>query len=190
MQGELSVDGARSQTNIKGIAFGTGYSIYAGTILPAIENATDSVILVTCFWAASRTRDALNESLLKLSNNALLKGKKVRVRIGFSSSSLFQKLFHTASPEGKIYDPLTRHSKLGLPRQNELANLDLEIKSIFFLPFSVWHPKFVIVDGKEVFLPSCNVSWEVCYIFASCPHKLFRSTISLGLLHLGDGPAD
>lgn len=28
-------------------------------------------------------------------------------------------------------------------------------------PFSVWHPKFVIIDDNEVFLPSCNVSWEV-----------------------------
>jgi hypothetical protein len=92
----------------------------------------------------------------------LQRGKKVKVRIGFSSSSLFQKLFHTSSPEGKIYASSTWHSKLGLPEPQSLAGLDLEVKSVFFLPFSVWHPKFVIVDNKEVFLPSCNVSWEVC----------------------------
>lgn len=122
-----------SRTSVRGIAFGTGYRIFKENILPAVEAATESVTLVTCFWAASRTRDALNESLLILSNNALKRGRKVRVRICFSSSSLFQKLFHTASPEGKTYPSSTWHSKLGLPEQHDLGGLDLEVKSIFFL---------------------------------------------------------
>ncbi|CZT22273.1 uncharacterized protein RCC_08142 [Ramularia collo-cygni] len=147
-----------SQCSVGGITFGTGYSVFR-SILPAIEQATESVTLVTCFWAASPTRDALNESLLILSDKALQRGKKARVRICFSSSSFFQKLFHTSSPDGKTYPPSVWHSKLGLP-EHGLEGLDLEVKSIFFLPFSVWHPKFVIIDDNEVFLPSCNVSWE------------------------------
>lgn len=121
---------------------------------------------VTCFWAASRTRDALRDSLLRLSDNSIKRGKKVTVRINFSSSSLLQKLFHTTSPKGKTYAPSTWQSQLGLPAQHDLAGLDFEVKSSFFLPFSVWHPKFVIIDETEVFLPSCNVSWEVC---SPCP---------------------
>jgi phosphatidylserine/phosphatidylglycerophosphate/cardiolipin synthase-like enzyme len=38
--------------------------------------------------------------------------------------------------------------------------LDLKIKSVFLLPFSVMHPKFMIIDRKTVVLPSCNISWE------------------------------
>lgn len=106
--------------------------------------------------------------------------KKIKVRIGFSSSSVWQKLTHTSCKEGKVYSGEEVFGKKGLltpvsssssssaaaekeekEKEKELwRGLDLEIKSIFFLPFSVWHPKFVIVDRKEVWLPSCNVSWE------------------------------
>lgn len=147
------------------LTFGTGHDIYTSTLLPAIESATEEVLLITCFWASSPTLDALNTSLLKLNKTALQCGndgspKKIRVRIGFSSCSLIQKLFHTASPEGRTYRPEEWSKKLGLPRPEELTGLDLEVKSIFFLPFSVWHPKFVVIDRKRGFLPSCNVSWE------------------------------
>jgi phosphatidylserine/phosphatidylglycerophosphate/cardiolipin synthase-like enzyme len=146
--------------NIHSVTFGTGHQIYTSTILPAIEKARKEVILVTCFWAASSTRDALNSTLLKLNTTAIERGHRVKVRIGFSSSSLSQKLFHTSSPAGHTYSPLEWSTRLGLPPPDQLRGLDFEIKSIFFLPFSVWHPKFVIVDNRRVFLPSCNVSWE------------------------------
>lgn len=107
--------------------------------------------------------------------------KKIKVRIGFSSSSVWQKLTHTSSKKGRVYSGEEVFGKRGLlspssslsssssaekeerekeeEKEQELwRGLDLEIKSIFFLPFSVWHPKFVIVDRKEVWLPSCNVS--------------------------------
>lgn len=149
-----------TSSNVHTLTFGTGYSISTSTLLPAIETAQKEVILITCFWAASQTRDALNESLLKLSSSALQRGTKVKVWIGFSSSGLFQKLFHTTSPAGRTYAPREWMGKLGLPGEEDLTGLDLEVKSIFFSPFSVWHPKFVIIDQKRVFLPSCNVSWE------------------------------
>ncbi|KAM3425371.1 hypothetical protein BST61_g7317 [Cercospora zeina] len=155
--------------NIRSLTFGTGYQIFTSSILPAIESAQEEVILITCFWASSPTRSALNDTLLKLSAKALARTtssdrsssiKRIRVRIGFSSSSLFQKLFHTSSPSGKVYPPTEWSTKLGLPAAENLEGIDLEVKSIFFLPFSVWHPKFVVIDRKEVFVPSCNVSWE------------------------------
>lgn len=85
---------------------------------------------------------------------------KIRVRLCFSSRSLWQKLFHTTSPKGERYPPSTWVSKLGLPALDQLQGLDLQIKSLFFLPFSVLHPKYVIVDRRVALLPSCNVSWE------------------------------
>ncbi|KAF2211738.1 hypothetical protein CERZMDRAFT_42567 [Cercospora zeae-maydis SCOH1-5] len=157
--------------NIRSLTFGTGHQIFTSSILPAIESAQEEVILITCFWASSPTRDALNDTLLKLSAKALTRTspsnpsppssiKRIKVRIGFSSSSLYQKLSHTSSPAGQIYSPSEWSTKLGLPAPEDLEGIDLEVKSIFFLPFSVWHPKFVVIDRKEVFLPSCNVSWE------------------------------
>ncbi|KAK3079355.1 hypothetical protein LTS18_005065 [Coniosporium uncinatum] len=139
---------------------GTGLSIYTSTLLPAIESATREIILVTCFWAASPTLSALVASLRRLSATVLRDGReRVKVRMCFSSSSLLQKLFHTSSLRGRVWSP-EEWMKLGLPREDELPGLDVSVKSMFVRPFSVMHPKFLVVDGSRVWVPSCNVSWE------------------------------
>ncbi|KAF1989552.1 phospholipase D/nuclease [Aulographum hederae CBS 113979] len=142
-------------------SIGTGESIFK-TILPALEKAESDIIFVTCFWAVSPSLELLSDSLRKLSSRVLARGdgSKVRVRICFSSRSLWQKLFHTASRSGFVYRPGTWAAKLKLPVPEELGGLDLEVKSLFVKPFSVMHPKFVVVDRKNVWVPSCNVSWE------------------------------
>lgn len=150
------------------VTFGTGLQIFQNDLLPAIEAAQHEIILVTCFWADSATRQALGDSLLKLGREAQEQQRRIRVRIGFSSTSLLQKLTQHGS---RLYNPTEWHTKLGLPRElADLSALDLEITSIFYLPFSVWHPKFVIIDRRSAFLPSCNVSWEewfeVCITFS------------------------
>ena len=147
----------------KSFTLGTGASIYASTFLPALESANSEVILTTCFWAPSSTLSALSSSLLCLNTSslALYGGRsKIRVFICLSSRSLLQKLFHTSSPKGYAYPPSTWSSKLGLPPAEDLPGLEIVVKSLFFRPFSVLHSKYLIVDRKRVFLPSCNVSWE------------------------------
>ncbi|KAF1353058.1 phospholipase D/nuclease [Lizonia empirigonia] len=139
---------------------GTGSSIYERISL-LLEKTEQELILVTCFWASSVSRDSLNAVLRNLSNKAIRRGtEKIRVRICFSSSSVFQKLFHKQSASGQTYPASVWVKKFGLPDPSELGGLDLKIKSVFILPFSVMHPKFIIVDRQVVVLPSCNVSWE------------------------------
>nr|POF01377.1 hypothetical protein CFP56_21325 [Quercus suber] len=149
-----------STCDINAIVLGTGHNVYETSIIPAIRQARTEVILVTCFWARSTTLHMLNDALCHLSARALQNDTKIKVRICFSSSSLFQKLLHTSSLEGHTYKHDTLQSELGLPGLELLQGLDLEVKSMFVLPFSVMHPKFVLVDRQQVFLPSCNVSWE------------------------------
>jgi phosphatidylserine/phosphatidylglycerophosphate/cardiolipin synthase-like enzyme len=146
-------------SNIHTVNLGTGNRILA-SLLPALENAESEVIFVTCYWAASESLNRICDSLRKLSARAVTQGRRIRVRICFSSSGLLQKLFHTQSATGKIYEPGEWSKALGLPGPDELEGLDLQIKSIFLLPISIIHPKFVIIDRKKAFLPSCNVSWE------------------------------
>ncbi|PNY25358.1 Uncharacterized protein TCAP_04702 [Tolypocladium capitatum] len=143
---------------------GTGYSIYTRALLPAIAAAKHSVHFVTCYWAASPTLDAVRETLLQLaSSRAQHQGavSPLRVTIGFSSRGLLQKLFHTSSRDGHIYPP-AQWVRLGLPDEPTLRRrgIDMTVKSLFFTPLSVMHPKYVIVDGTRAFVPSCNVSWE------------------------------
>jgi len=49
---------------------------------------------------------------------------------------------------------------MGLPAPDELLGLEMVVKMVFVRPFSVMHPKFVLVDRQRAFMPSCNVSWE------------------------------
>lgn len=142
---------------------GTGYSIYRQALIPAILSAKHSVHLVTCFWAESPTLDAIGEALLSLSNTRSQQNNlpPLRITVGFSSWGLFQKLLHTASTDGCVYPP-SEWAKLGLPTEATLkrGSIDLTVKTLFFTPFSVMHPKYLIIDNTTAWVPSCNVSWE------------------------------
>ncbi|KAH7141416.1 phospholipase D [Dactylonectria estremocensis] len=158
-----NVDSLITTSIPKALYVGTGYSIYTRALLPAILTAKHSVQLITCYWAASPSLDSICATLLQLAlTRAQAKSlPPLRISIGFSSQGLFQKLFHTSSREGYVYPP-SRWPELGLPDEDVFVKggIELTVKSIFFTPFSVMHPKFVIVDGARAWVPSCNVSWE------------------------------
>ena len=160
-------------STIENFTTGIGEDIFMNAIIPVILSATQEIILVTCFWAPSPSLTRLSAALVELSSRQLAQGlPKIRVRLCLSSRSLFQKLFHTSNRKGQEYLPSTWASKLGFPTPDRLQGLDLRVKSLFFLPFSVLHPKFVIVDRRVALLPSCNVSWETwleCCIKISGP---------------------
>ena len=156
-----------SSANIGDISLGIGEHVL-GTYENSVRSAQSEVIIVTCFWAKSRSQEQLCASLVALADRAIAEGRLVLVKLCFSSLSLWQKLTHTRSLDGQMYDPRTWISKFGLPDEGTLLKegpagsigVDLSVKSIFVAPFSVMHPKFFIIDRKEVLLPSCNVSWE------------------------------
>jgi len=139
---------------------GTGSQVLS-CALSSCAATTHELIIVTCFWAKSKSQQDVARLLRNLSKKALSSGTgtKIRVRLCFSSISVFQKLFQTSSLDGKDYPPST-WLKMGLPAPDEISGLDLVVKSIFVRPFSVMHPKFIIVDRQRAFVPSCNVSWE------------------------------
>ncbi len=146
-------------------SLGTGASIYGNALLPAILSAKREVVLVTCYWARSKTLAALREALEHVAEHRRRHGgdgRRLRIRICLSSAGLFQKLFHPSSRDGYVYPPSLWSGKLGLPEPSvlEAARIDLSVKSLFFLPFSIMHPKFLIVDRERAWLPSCNLSWE------------------------------
>lgn len=169
----LEEDLLATQCEPRSFQLGTGASIFTECLLPAITSARHEIIFVTCFWAPSKTLTALCDALTKLAahrrtliQDALSKGSTtlppLRVRICLSSRSLLQKLLHPQSRDGYVYPPSSWPKKLGLPEAALLdaGGIHLHVKSLFFLPFSVMHPKFVIIDRQRGFVPSCNVSWE------------------------------
>ncbi len=151
-----------AEISLADFTVGSAIDIYASKVLPALESAQYEILFVTCFWARSASLEKLCSTLLKLSARVRSQSSgtpKLRIRLCFSSRSATQKLFHTSSVNGYIYPP-SKWRLLGLPPPEDLEGLDLQVKSLFVLPFSVMHPKFVIIDRKRVLLPSCNLSWE------------------------------
>ena len=138
---------------------GTGEQILSN-IFDAFHAVQHEILFVTCFWAQSASQAAFASALRALSARAVASNRRIRVRIGFSSSSLWQKLTQTSSLSGKDYPQSTWPGTFGLPDAEELRGLDISICSIFVWPLSVMHSKFVICDRERLFLPSCNVSWE------------------------------
>ncbi|KAL1888005.1 hypothetical protein Cpir12675_006339 [Ceratocystis pirilliformis] len=155
------------------ITTGTGASIFKETLLPALSQARREIILVTCFWAESETLKSLRETLENMAARREAERtrwgaaqrqnpeNRLRISLCFSSSGVLQKLLHPQSTRGRVYQP-KEWQGLGLPSADTLSRggIDLTVKSLFFLPFSVMHPKFLLVDRERAWMPSCNISWE------------------------------
>ena len=155
------------------MATGCGLDIFTGTLAPAIASARHEILFVTCFLAnLSPSLAALSDALRALAavraGSSSATKRPLRIRIGFSSRSLWQRLFHTFSRDGHVYSPDSWVSVLGLPDPEAMraGGIDLEAKSLFFNPLGILHPKFVIIDRTTAWLPSCNTSWE-CW-FEGC----------------------
>jgi hypothetical protein len=137
---------------------GTGTQILSSVLTSCLET-NHELIFVTCFWAKkSQSRKDVDSILRSLSTKALGQRRVIQVRICFSSESIWKRL-HPSRMKGKIHHPKSWKS-LGLPREEEIKGLNLVVKSAFVPPFSVMHPKFILVDRQRAWIPSCNVSWE------------------------------
>ncbi|PQE26614.1 phospholipase d protein [Rutstroemia sp. NJR-2017a BVV2] len=134
---------------------GTGHALYTHLLPHLLHTTQHSLILVTCFWASSPTSHLLSSFLRQLSASRGPQSK-IHIRICVSSLSALQKAFHTSSPHGTLLPPET----LGLPPPDEIPGVELRIKSIFLRPCHVLHGKYIIQDGRNVWFPSANVSWE------------------------------
>lgn len=160
---------ASRSSRLESFHLGTGSTIYS-TLAPIIlANTSRELLITTCFWSSSASARTIALLLRALSRKAREAQRAVdgepssgviRVRICISSLSLWQKLFHTQSPDGYVYPASKWPKALGLPPPAELPGLDIQVKSVFIKPFSVMHPKYIICDRHLAIMPSCNVSWE------------------------------
>ncbi|KAG9234038.1 hypothetical protein BJ875DRAFT_26811 [Amylocarpus encephaloides] len=141
-----------------GFSVGTGARLLS-RIFSACLSTEHELILVTCFWADSISQRDFASLLLKLSGKGQSRGRKIQVRLCFSSRSIWQKIRHTSSVFGEVYSPESWNS-IGLPAPEDIPGLEMIVKSVFIWPFSVMHPKFILMDRQISYMPSCNVSWE------------------------------
>lgn len=147
---------------IRDVHIGTGAEIFH-RLLPDLQGVTNELIFVTCFWAPSDSLQTFNAVLRHLAQKGRSQARPIRVSIYVSSVSVVQKLLHGPSKgrKGHVYATSEFHRTFGLlPHSEWVGGLELHVEAVFFLPFSVYHSKFMILDRRTVVLPSCNVSWE------------------------------
>lgn len=149
-----------AEAAIHNLCLGTSSEVIEHLSNRILELLRHELIFVTCFWAPSPSQRAIRRLLATLSAHAIRNRTRYCVRICLSSVSLLQKLTHTWSEKGYVYPSNKHESSLQLPAPEDVPGLDLKVKSVFLLPFSVMHPKYVIIDRTTALLPSCNVSWE------------------------------
>ncbi|KAI9860428.1 MAG: hypothetical protein M1813_006086 [Trichoglossum hirsutum] len=144
-----------SNSTVRSFSVGTGANLFRSMMPTVLATAREELLIVTCFWATGSEAVAeLAELLRRLSDRARPPRAKLRVRILLSSLSPTQKLLHRGRPTPH------RPERLGLPPAHDLPGLSLSIRSLFVRPFSVMHPKFVVVDRSRAWLMSWNLSWE------------------------------
>ena len=120
-----------------------------------LAQACSEVLFSTCFWTPSPSLSTLHDALIALNNRARQYGRRIPVRILFSSYSFAQKFL---SPNGVQKWKSSTWEKLGLPNPSFIDSLDLTVLSRFRKPFGVMHAKFVIIDRQIVVLSSSNIS--------------------------------
>jgi phosphatidylserine/phosphatidylglycerophosphate/cardiolipin synthase-like enzyme len=138
-------------------------------IASLLVQAQKEVLISTCFWAKSASLDTLHDALLMLNDCARRDGRRVIVRIMFSSYS-FRQMFLSLRG-AKVWQP-TMWGDLGLPEAKRLDCLDLTVCSRFTKPFGVMHAKFVVIDRATVLLPSSNISCNTFLALAKTRGKL------------------
>ncbi|KAI9764597.1 MAG: hypothetical protein M1840_008326 [Geoglossum simile] len=144
---------------------GTGLSLLQSWLPTLLAETREELIIATCFWSKNSESVAeIRNLLVGLSNrisearpsNATTKPAtpNLKVRILLSSLSPLQKILHPSRP--KHLDP----ASVSLPPASKYPNLSVQIRSLFLKPFSVMHPKYIIMDRRRAWVMSWNMSCE------------------------------
>ncbi|KAI9778782.1 MAG: hypothetical protein M1839_007872 [Geoglossum umbratile] len=137
---------------------GTGLSLLQSLLPTLLAETQEELIIATCFWSKNSESVAeIRNLLIGLSNRiseARPPSPNLHVRILLSSLSPLQKIFHPSRP--KRLDP----ASVSLPPASKNPNLSVQIRSLFLKPFSVMHPKYIIMDRRRAWVMSWNLSWE------------------------------
>lgn len=118
-----------------------------------IARARKDVFFITCSWSASVAQRLIRNALFELSTRAGERGERVSVKI----------MYDRAGPSNVFNShqrmkPETYSSKaIGLPKPEEVPNLDLDVTSLHVVPLGTLHAKFCVVDGKIAAVMSNNM---------------------------------
>jgi phosphatidylserine/phosphatidylglycerophosphate/cardiolipin synthase-like enzyme len=116
-----------------------------------IVHAQTEVFLATNYWEMSHSSDIIKRSLVELSRRAEDRADKVVVKIMYDRGFIGQLLNSRSMVEPSQW------AKVGLPKQEEIPNILLEVINYHRLPLGTFHAKFLIVDRAVACLNSNNI---------------------------------
>ena len=116
-----------------------------------IIHARSEVFLATNYWEMSHSSKVIRDSLIELSKRTEGTGRKIVVKIIYDRGFLGQLLTN------RVFVKPEAWSKVGLPTEDEIPNVHLEVINFHRMILGTFHAKFLIVDREMVCLNSNNI---------------------------------
>ncbi|KAI0270588.1 hypothetical protein BC834DRAFT_1011250 [Gloeopeniophorella convolvens] len=117
-----------------------------------IVRAEKEIFLATNYWEPSLSAGIVSDSLRELSKRVQARsGEKVVVKLMYDRGNLKQVVSNhvVVKPDG--------WSKVGLPTEEELPGINLEVVNYHRPPLGTFHAKYLVVDRRVACLNSNNI---------------------------------
>ena len=118
-----------------------------------IVRAKKEVLFATCTWSHSDAQLIVCDALKELSRRAGARGERVVVKIIFDKASPKMIMNHHQKLPVDVYSG----KKVGLPKPEEVPNVDLEVSSLHVPLMGTLHAKFLVVDRQVGVVESNNM---------------------------------
>ena len=118
-----------------------------------IVRAQREVLLASCSWSPSLGLRLIHNAMIELSKRAGARKERVIVKIIFDKTGPA----HAFSARQHLKASECSSEAVGLPKPEEIPNLDLEVMSFHKVLLGTLHAKFMVVDRKIAVVQSNNM---------------------------------
>lgn len=117
-----------------------------------IARAEAEVLLATNYWESSQASAIIAESLRELSRRVQARGgEKVVVKLMYDRGNVKQAV------KSRIFVKPMYWTRIGLPAQNEIPGITLEVINYHRALLGTFHAKYLVVDRRVACLNSNNI---------------------------------
>lgn len=118
-----------------------------------IVRAKREVCLATNFWKHSGASDFIYDAMIELSKRAGERGERIVFKLMYDRGNPKQFVDNHQNVDEKTWTS----EAVGLPRKDQIPNIDLAVVNFHRPPLGTFHSKFMVVDREIATISSNNV---------------------------------
>ncbi|KAG8526667.1 uncharacterized protein KY384_008096 [Bacidia gigantensis] len=148
-----------------------------------IARAEKEVILITCVWSPSVAVRLVHNALIELSKRAGEKKQRAVVKIMYDAAGPS----HAFKDRQHVKSETYSSESIGLPKPEDIPNLDFEVMSFHKILLGTLHAKFLVVDREIALIMSNNMEDnDNMEMMAQVEGPIVDSIYDTALVTLGD----